>query len=113
MATDPEHVGDASDEVEDMEDEEVTVCGGDINAQLLRRPDILAALQGRLNTEMVQVSFQTWHLGLELFIDYFKENIKARYRKENTIHVVIVSGRACSVLETGNRSLILTSLRSR
>lgn len=55
MAAEPERVGDASDEVEDMEDEEETAAT-DIKSQILRRPDLLAALQGQLHQEMLQVS---------------------------------------------------------
>ncbi|CAG2065347.1 unnamed protein product, partial [Timema podura] len=50
---DPERVGDATDDVEDMEDEEETT-GVDLTAQILRRPDVLAAIQGRLHAEMLE-----------------------------------------------------------
>uniref|UniRef100_A0A1B6LNY8 Nucleosome assembly protein 1-like 4 n=1 Tax=Graphocephala atropunctata TaxID=36148 RepID=A0A1B6LNY8_9HEMI len=52
MAAEPERVGDASDEVEEMEDEEES--GNDLKSQILRRPDLLAAIQGRLHAEMLQ-----------------------------------------------------------
>nr|CAD7202987.1 unnamed protein product [Timema douglasi] len=50
---DPERVGDTTDDVEDMEDEEETT-GVDLTAQILRRPDVLAAIQGRLHAEMLE-----------------------------------------------------------
>lgn len=45
MSVDPEKVGDASDSVEDMDDEEEA---GDIKSQILKRPDLVAVLQARL-----------------------------------------------------------------
>ncbi|GLG93387.1 Nucleosome assembly protein 1 paralog 8 [Gryllus bimaculatus] len=53
----PERAGEVADEVEDVEEEEVS--GGDgiensLTAAVLRRPDVLAALQGRLHAEMLE-----------------------------------------------------------
>lgn len=45
MSVDPEKVGDASDSVEDMDDEEEA---GDIKSQILKRPDLVAVIQARL-----------------------------------------------------------------
>lgn len=58
MAADPQKV-DSNDETEGMEED----TGDDSNiAQVFRRPDILAALQGRLNQEMIAVIFfPTYH----------------------------------------------------
>jgi len=53
MAAEPERVGDASDDVEDMEDEEETGAA-DIKSQILQRPDLLAVLQGQLHQEMLR-----------------------------------------------------------
>lgn len=51
MSNDTERLGDGKDsEVESVEDHEV---GDDIAARMLRCPDILAALQGRLHSEML------------------------------------------------------------
>lgn len=55
MSAEPERMGDGGDDVEEMEEEEETKV--DITSQILRRPDLLAALQGRLHAQMIQVSF--------------------------------------------------------
>mgnify|MGYP000374350578 CR=1 FL=1 len=52
---DPERVGDAADEVEEMEEEEEQTGVDGFAEQVLRRPDVLAALQGRLHAEMLEV----------------------------------------------------------
>ncbi|XP_069679426.1 nucleosome assembly protein 1-like 1 [Periplaneta americana] len=51
---DPERVGDAADEVEEMEEEEEQTGVDGFTNQVLRRPDVLAALQGRLHAEMLE-----------------------------------------------------------
>lgn len=53
MSAEPERMGDGGDDVEEMEEEEETKV--DITSQILRRPDLLAALQGRLHAQMIQV----------------------------------------------------------
>ena len=53
---DPEHIGDAADEVEEMEEEEEQTGVDGFAEQVLRRPDVLAALQGRLHAEMLEVT---------------------------------------------------------
>ncbi|PSN38990.1 Nucleosome assembly protein 1-like 4 [Blattella germanica] len=50
---DPERVGDAADDVEEMEEEEEQTEVG-LTEQVLRRPEVLAALQGRLHAEMLE-----------------------------------------------------------
>lgn len=52
MSAEPERMGDGGDDVEEMEEEEETKV--DITSQILRRPDLLAALQGRLHAQMIQ-----------------------------------------------------------
>lgn len=62
MSAEPERVGDVSDDVEDMEDEEESGTNADLKSQILRRPDLLAALQGRLHAEMMQVRIHEYVL---------------------------------------------------
>ncbi|XP_066999355.1 nucleosome assembly protein 1-like 1 [Anabrus simplex] len=50
----PERVGDVADEVEEVEEEEETTGVDGVTSQILRRPDVLAALQGRLHAEMLE-----------------------------------------------------------
>ncbi|XP_046748655.1 nucleosome assembly protein 1-like 1 isoform X1 [Diprion similis] len=52
MSTDPERAGDASD-LEFVEDEDENQPTG-INSQILRRPDLLAALQDRIHAQMLE-----------------------------------------------------------
>lgn len=55
MSAEPEKVGDASDEVEDMDDDEEA---GDIKSQILKRPDLVAVIQARLAAaEAKQVAY--------------------------------------------------------
>lgn len=50
MSAEPERAGDAADEMESVDDEEV--CDG-LTTRILNCPDVLAALQGRLHAEMM------------------------------------------------------------
>lgn len=50
MSAETEHAGDAGDDVESVDDEEV--CDG-LTTRILNCPDVLAALQGRLHAEML------------------------------------------------------------
>uniref|UniRef100_A0A1B6DHR9 Nucleosome assembly protein 1-like 4 n=1 Tax=Clastoptera arizonana TaxID=38151 RepID=A0A1B6DHR9_9HEMI len=52
MSKEPERLGDASEDIEDMEDEEDNV--DDIKKQILRQPELLAALQSRFHAQMLQ-----------------------------------------------------------
>ncbi|KAJ9592495.1 hypothetical protein L9F63_015911, partial [Diploptera punctata] len=54
IMADPERIGDATDEVEEMEEEEEQTGVDGFAEQVLRRPDVLAALQGRLHAEMLE-----------------------------------------------------------
>lgn len=64
MTTDPERAGDASD-MEFVEDEEENPAS-EINSQILRRPDLLAALQERIHAQMLEVC------GFYLFFSSYK-----------------------------------------
>nr|CAD7449044.1 unnamed protein product [Timema bartmani] len=91
---DPERVGDATDDVEDMEDEEETT-GVDLTAQILRRPDVLAAIQGRLHAEMLEslppsvkrrmkalkkIQLQATHIEARFYEEVHR--LECRYHKE-------------------------------
>lgn len=51
MAADPEKVGDSNEDTEGMDEDQTE--DSNITSQILRRPELLAALQGRLNQEMM------------------------------------------------------------
>lgn len=51
----PERVGDAPEDVEEMEGDCNTDGVEDLAAQILKRPEVLANLSGTLHSEMLQV----------------------------------------------------------
>lgn len=59
MSTEPDRAADASnDDVESMEEvEDENAEANDITRQVLRQADVLAALQGQLRQEMLNVCF--------------------------------------------------------
>jgi hypothetical protein len=100
--SDRDILGEARYEVVEEEVEEHTGVDG-ITEQVLRRPDVLAALQGRLNAEMLEV------IVLSVSVkDFFVTWIHVRKSLETTLLIFLCPGTKLAgicKLNSGNTSI--------